>query len=104
MPATDANESTPPAPAPPQAVTTLAFDDCGSCYEPTVAWDPAGRIYAVTGAAQSFAVSTDGARTFSPLDAPEVPGGQSIAGDVVVQVDPQGRLWWSDLIALGNGR
>jgi hypothetical protein len=91
---TSADTSAPSAPE--EAVgPALVGHRCGDCREPVVAWDLHGRLFAVLGDGGNFSVSLDGGRSFSPLAPPPLPAGFAIHGDAYLQVDLQGRLWWS---------
>jgi len=85
--------------APVPAITSCA----NGCYEPTVAVDGKGRIFATVGAGDRMAVSRDGGRHFRPTapppDLPEEGGGRG--GDAIVQTAPSGRLYYS--ILANNG-
>lgn len=96
-----------------------AMDECTfACFEPTVAVDPEGRIFVAEGAAMNrsgdtqfrgpagagLVRSTDGGATFEPLGVPQIPGNalpETVQGDSLVQVGPDGSLYFSAL--LGNG-
>lgn len=90
-----------------EMVSTLAVpaETCGSCAEPTVAWMPDGRLFVVSHFASfeedgGLSVSEDGGRTFYRVPGPpEIRSPASLAGlvrgDILVQSDPQGRLWWT---------
>lgn len=98
-PIRDEPSPSPAPPAPAFAFTTASMVPCTRCYEPTIAWDPAGRLFIVTGGGRNFSVSKDDGKTFEPLSPPSLPAGFSgVPGDVIVQVDPKGRLWWSALL------
>lgn len=98
MQTTDTNTAMPmPVSIEPVAgVEACAFDPC---YEPNVAVDPQGRIFVVDGWTSKVGVSEDGGRTFTQRDPPKVPADMSAwQADVLVQVSPAGRLYWSALL------
>ncbi|MGH2829700.1 MAG: sialidase family protein [Actinomycetota bacterium] len=70
-----------------------------SCFEPTVAVDPRGRIFVSSVAGADIARSTDGGRTFARIPVPPPPLPAAIVGDSLLQVDPRGRLFYSTLVA-----
>lgn len=96
-----------------QAVTTLASNKCGPCLEATAAWDSTGRLFVVSNFAAAgdhggFAVSTDKGRTFVPLEGPaEIRSTGNLTvparADILLQVDPMDRLWWT-AIQMEGGR
>lgn len=70
------------------------------CYEPTVAVDNDGRIYATDGVTSNIAVSEDAGLTWTTVAPPSIPGPlPGIQGDALVQTTPSGRLYYSALIA-----
>jgi hypothetical protein len=104
--------------APPIRFTkpVVALDHCGSgastlgvpgssasfCYEPTVAVDRRGRIFVTDAYGDAIAVSSDGGRHFVRKPPPPPPAGDAvITGDAIVQIDPRGRLVFSNIFATG---
>jgi len=78
-----------------------ALDACkyANCYEPTIAADPQGRLFVADGVTSKVAVSADGGKTWTPRDPPAMPMGLTgDQSDVIVQVAPTGRLYWSALV------
>lgn len=82
----------------------VALPECryANCYEPTIAADPQGRLFVADGTTSAVAVSGDGGRTWEQRAPPPLPaaaaqtdGSQS---DVLLQVAPDGRLYWSALV------
>ena len=88
----------------------------GGFYEPSVAVDRKGRIFVTDVVGDTIAVSTNGGADFSQLAGPPVPfGGIDSPGygrlplaydplggsDAIVQVDPSGRLVFSNLVNTG---
>lgn len=71
-----------------------------SCFEPTVAVDPSGRIFVSEGTGPGLAVSTDGGATFEAIGTPEIPGFAvgAIQADNMVQIGPDGSLYFSALL------
>lgn len=76
---------------------------CDGCYEPAVAVDGQGRVFATGGSGFStIAVSLDEGATFTAKPAPTPPqalplGTEGSSGDDVVQVSPWGWLYYSRL-------
>lgn len=93
--------------------STHAAECSGSgCYEPAVAGDAQGRIYAIGSSVRmdGVAVSTDGGATFTlkpwprlanPL--PAIEGEQGSAGDDVVQIAPWGTMYMTRLYSDTGG-
>lgn len=94
---------------------TVALDECTyHCKEPTVAVDPAGRVFVaehlaengsgpLPGSADGMGLvrSTDGGETFEALGAPPMPDSvppQASQGDSLVQIGPDGSLYFSALV------
>ncbi len=73
----------------------VAATDCRNCYEPSVAW-AFGHLYATSGNGANL-TRYDGS-SWQPVAPPPLPAGVGGEGDVFLQVDAQGRLWWSGLI------
>lgn len=94
-----------PAAVPTFAAATAIGKPCAAlrqveCFEASVAADPEGRIFTANTSCDAIARSGDGGRTFEAVAVPPptremVP--PSDLGDCTVQVDPQGRLWFSAL-------
>jgi BNR repeat-like domain len=102
-PAGPAAAPTPPGAFAPSAVA-VAKCAYASCYEPTVAADPQGRLFASDGSTSDVGVSTDGGATFVGVKPPPLPAGVSgVQSDVVLQVAPSGRLYWSALVVDTTG-
>lgn len=86
------------------AATTLG--DCPplrgvDCFEPTAVADPQGRLFSSPSKGTVFMASLDGGLTWEPRDAPPeqsqaLPLGLTF-GDNSLQMDPEGRLWFSRL-------
>ncbi len=72
----------------------LAIQGCGGCYEPSVTW-AFGYLYATSANGHTLARYNG---QWESIDAPELVGGASGMGDVLIQTDGQGRLWWSSLL------
>jgi hypothetical protein len=78
------------------AVPKCAF---ANCYEPTIASDPQDRLFATDGTTSDVGVSTDGGATWTSRRPPPMPAGLTGSqSDVIVQVAPSGRLYYSALI------
>lgn len=80
---------------------TVAVKACAyaSCYEPTIASDPQGRLFVADGSTSAIGVSTDGGRTWVQKNPPPMPSGLTGSqSDVIVQAAPSGRLYWSALV------
>ena len=82
------------------------------CFEPAVAVDQQGRIYAIgsSGRMEGVAVSTDGGLTFTMKPWPDMPNPlpvvsdeQGSAGDDVVQVAPWGTVYMTRLYSDTGG-
>lgn len=71
-----------------------------SCYEPSIAVDSAGRVFISDGVTADLAVSDDGGLSWRTLAPPPPPEGAfgAIQSDVLVQVAPDDRLWFSALV------
>jgi hypothetical protein len=73
-----------------------------ACFEPTLAADPAGRLFSTAENAPEFWVSVDGGATWASRPAPPMPtlapAPLHTGGDNTLQVDPQGRLWFTRLV------
>ncbi|MHB1262046.1 MAG: sialidase family protein [Thermoplasmatota archaeon] len=83
------------------AAPVVALEEChyASCYEPSIAADPQGRLFVVDGSASAVAVSEDGGSTWDQRLQPPMPMGlEGTQSDVIVQVSPTGRLYWSALV------
>lgn len=99
----------PPAPDATAAPTFLVEErplDCGSCFEATLAIDPASRLFLVAAGTAEVLVSEDEGTTWTTRPGPPLPQGVSAdVGDALVQVAPDGTLYYSALIAerLGLG-
>lgn len=84
-------------------VPTTIVAACDGCYEPAVAVDDEGRIFATGGSGfATIAVSLDGGATFTAKPAPTPPDAlptdfAGSSGDDVVQVAPWGWLYYSRL-------
>ena len=80
----------------------VALEQCASsCYEPSVAADPQGRLFVVDGSTSAVAVSEDGGLTWDQRAPPAFPlPVDGVQSDVLVQVAPSGRLYWSALVVL----
>jgi hypothetical protein len=81
----------------------VALEKCKyqDCYEPTIAADPQGRLFVADGITSAVAVSSDAGKTWTQRDPPPLPMG--LAGDqsdVIVQVAPSGRLYYSALVVV----
>lgn len=94
--------------------STLVTDQCtgSGCYEPAVAVDDEGRIYAIgsSGRMDGVMVSSDGGATFAlkpwpsmPNPLPLIEGEQGSAGDDVVQVAPWGTVYMTRLYSDTGG-
>lgn len=108
-----------PAPAAPSAAPALSFLPASTtltecpvywgvrCFEPTLAADPAGRLFSTAGEAASLLVSSDGGATWVAKPTPPMPAlapaPLNVVGDNTVQVDPQGRLWFTRLVYADEG-
>lgn len=83
--------------------STMIEAACSGCYEPAIAVDQAGRIFATGGANfEKIGVSVDDGLTFTVKPAPTPPGPlptgfEGSSGDDVVQVSPWGWLYYSRL-------
>lgn len=102
------------AAAPP--FVALAIEGCkASCFEPSVATDRAGRLFATAHVEDELAVSEDRGATWTRRALPPPPTGQPttpealpvVMGDLLhsagrndglLQVDPLGRLWFSAMV------
>lgn len=90
-----------------------AISDCPSnptgipsCYEPTVAVDPAGRVF-VTGYSETLVRSLDRGTTFEDVGTPPIPEGMppdASRAENLVQVGPEGSLYFSALVAAPDNR
>jgi len=70
-----------------------------NCYEPTIAADPQGRLFVSDGGTSDVGVSADGGVTWTTTKPPPMPAGlNGRQGDIIVQVSPSGRLYWSALV------
>lgn len=79
--------------------TALPIECSFNCYEPTIAADPEGRIFVADGLTSDLAVSLDAGRTWNATTAPPfLRTPNSYQGDVLLQVAPSGRLYYSALI------
>jgi hypothetical protein len=94
-----------PTPGEPTAMSfappVVALEEClySNCYEPSVAADPQGRLFVVDGSTSAVAVSEDGGLTWDQRAPPPLPiAVEGNQGDVLVQVAPSGRLYWSALV------
>ena len=93
------------------AAPTMIVAACDGCYEPAVAVDDQGRVFATGGAGfASIGVSTDGGATFTvkpaptpPDELPVVGAERGSSGDDVVQVAPWGWLYYSRLFSDTGG-
>ena len=78
-----------------------ALTQCrGNCFEPTVAAAPDGTLYVTDGIAGGIAVSRDGGATFETVPPPPMPPltpRPAYQNDALVQVDAEGRLYFSAL-------
>lgn len=75
-----------------------------SCYEPTIASDLQGRLFASDGTTSDVGVSPDGGMSFTGVKPPPMPAGiTGVQSDVVLQVSPSGRLYWSALVVDTTG-
>lgn len=78
-------------------VMTPAAEVSG-CFEPSVVWSQDG-LWVTNSNGLEFARSRDGGKTWEILPAPVDPTvGVQKQADVLIQLDPQGRLWWSSLL------
>ena len=75
------------------------------CYEPTVAVDGAGRLWASDGVATELAVSSDGGHNWTVVASPAIVDPAAPAGasqtEVLLQASPDGTLYYSAIIVLG---
>lgn len=93
----------------------VAVEPCSgkTCWEPSVAVDPQGRIFAVEAGEWAMsarpvapvAVSHDGGQTFTHVAPPPPitqapPGTKVVYGDIMVDAAPSGRLFWSAIVDL----
>lgn len=85
----------------------MPFDNCpaefvtgsfNTCFEPTVAADPRGRIFAVATSGKEIAVSSNAGRLFTRVPVPPIPIPGVVPGDTILQVDRRGRLYYSTLL------
>lgn len=77
-----------------------------SCYEPTVAVDPAGRVF-VTGYSETLVRSLDRGTTFEDVGTPPIPEAmppEASTAENLVQVGPEGSLYFSALVAAPDNR
>lgn len=75
------------------------------CFEANVATDAQGRIFVTSAGAPGIARSPDDGKTFSIVPAPPVPKEappRSMSGDQLVQVGPNGDLYYSALLLVGG--
>ena len=105
----------PPAPAQPDTWAfgpgIVALEEClyQNCYEPTIAADPMGRLFVADGSTSAVAVSEDGGATWEQRSPPPLPAAvadprfATFQGDVLLQVAPDGRLYWSALLIVNPG-
>lgn len=72
-----------------------------SNFEPTVAAGPEGTVYVTGGNAPAIHVTTDSGETWERRPAPPPSGTEPrlLAGDALVQVDTEGRLWYIALLS-----
>jgi len=73
-----------------------------TCYEPSVAVDRRNRIFVTDAFGDAIAVSSDGGGSYEVRAAPPAPIGDAVLlGDAIVQIDPRGRLVFSNIYASG---
>jgi hypothetical protein len=101
----DGGSSGPPAPRPAFAFTntTTPIDCYFKCYEPSLAVDGAGLLWAADSAQADLAVSGDGGRNWTTVPSPLMLDPAAAAGairvEVLLQTAPEGTLFYSAIVA-----